>query len=228
MARINVGVTTGAPPFFYTWSNGKSTRVIDSLPEGDYQLNIRNVAGCEKDFAFHVNDVIYTITVDPTIHNDICKGNFGSIAVSGGGGTAPYKYLWSNDSTGQSLVALPAGTYTIKIKDVNNCEGNFSLNVEDDECPEIVVHDVITPNGDGVNDVWVIEGLQNYVTNYVQLFDKWGNRVFEKSNYRNDWYGIGSKGESLPDGTYYYLIKLNRANVRGGRNVWKGAMLIKR
>ena len=71
----------------------------------------------------------------------------------------------------------------------------------------INIHDAITPNGDGINDVWIIEGLQDYPKNTVQVFDKWGNLLYEQNNYNNDWGGHGSNGALLPDGTYFYLSR---------------------
>ena len=55
-----------------------------------------------------------------------------------------------------------------------------------------MIHDGISPNGDGINDTWVVDGIQNYPANKVQVFDKWGDMVFEKDNYNNDWGGKGS------------------------------------
>ena len=85
----------------------------------------------------------------------------------------------------------------------------------------------LPPNGDGINDTWVIEGIQNYPANKVNIFDKWGDLVFERSNYNNDWGGNGKSG-LLPDGTYYYLVKLNQHNPINGTENFTGTVLIKR
>ena len=52
--------------------------------------------------------------------------------------------------------------------------------------------------------------------------------LYELNDYHNDWGGRGSNGELLPDGTYFYLVKLNAENFYGGKNVFAGALLIKR
>jgi len=59
------------------------------------------------------------------------------------------------------------------------------------------------------------------------LFDKWGDEVFSANDYKNDWGGKGKKGP-LPDGTYYYLIKLNSPDTPGGKESYTGSFLIKR
>ncbi|MDF0693137.1 gliding motility-associated C-terminal domain-containing protein [Aquirufa ecclesiirivi] len=69
----------------------------------------------------------------------------------------------------------------------------------------------ITPNGDGKNDKLVIDGILG-LKNKLSIFNRWGNIVFEKENYTNDWGGeyltseSTSDGKLLPDGIYYYVI----------------------
>ena len=104
-----------------------------------------------------------------------------------------YIYQWSNNTTDSLLQNLHAGTYSVTVTDANNCVQTLTAEVTDNVCV-IVVHDVITPNNDGINDFWVIEGINNYSTNMVQVFDKWGDMVYEKSNYNNDWNGQGKGG----------------------------------
>lgn len=74
--------------------------------------------------------------------------------------------------------------------------------------PSVVVYNGLSPNGDFFNDVWVIEELPNY-PNRVQVFNRWGNRVFVKENYQNDWGGTW-RTDDLPDGTYFYLVEYER------------------
>jgi gliding motility-associated-like protein len=89
------------------------------------------------------------------------------------------------------------------------------------------IHDVITPNGDGINDTWVLDGIAAYPNNMVSVFDKWGDFVFSQTGYKNDWGGIGRKGV-LPDGTYYYLLQLNAPTLSEEQNRHTGSLLIKR
>ena len=60
---------------------------------------------------------------------------------------------------------------------------------------------VFTPNGDGVNDLFYIEGLEN-TTNELTVLSKSGQQIFRQANYKNDWDGTGA-----PDGTYFYFLK---------------------
>jgi gliding motility-associated-like protein len=80
--------------------------------------------------------------------------------------------------------------------------------------PEIplVIHNVITPNGDGFNDRWVIEGIEKYPDNDVTLFNRWGDKIRSFTGYDNSnvvWDGSNRHGEPLPDGTYFYILHVN-------------------
>jgi gliding motility-associated-like protein len=69
---------------------------------------------------------------------------------------------------------------------------------------EIIIPNVFSPNNDGVNDVWEIEGII-YTSNTVKVFNRWGNLIYETRNYRNTW-----KANDVPDGTYFYEITVER------------------
>lgn len=68
---------------------------------------------------------------------------------------------------------------------------------------------ILTPNGDGKNDVWVIKDIEKYPDNEITIFDRAGRTVYHVTNYQNDWMGFLS-GKPLTEGTYYYIIKLRK------------------
>ncbi|WP_222983059.1 gliding motility-associated C-terminal domain-containing protein [Flagellimonas meishanensis] len=78
----------------------------------------------------------------------------------------------------------------------------------------LVIYNEFSPNGDGVNDFFKIDCISRYPNNVLQVYNRWGNIVFEKRGYGNDWDGITNgraaiqKGELLPVGTYYYVLDL--------------------
>jgi gliding motility-associated-like protein len=218
---------TGSGPFYYHWSNGDSLASISHLEAGTYTLNLIQASTQCKLFD------TFLITQPDSIHavamtgNDFCHSGLGFININVSGGVAPYKYAWSTGALTNDLNGLGAGIYFLTITDNSLCKKNLSVYLND-TCNEIIVHDVITPNGDGINDTWVIENIQVYPGNSVQVFDKWGDLVFGKNGYTNDWGGISKTGDFLPDGTYYYLVKLNAPNTGKGGNVFSGSLLIKR
>lgn len=77
------------------------------------------------------------------------------------------------------------------------------------ELSEIVkAENFFTPNGDGINDYWVVQDIQLYPNNVLTIFDRAGRKVFQKNNYDNSWDGFFN-GSPLAKGTYYYTLKLS-------------------
>ena len=91
------------------------------------------------------------------------------------------------------------------------------------------VYEAFSPNGDGINDYWRIEGVDFYSDNVVQIFDRYNNLVFQLDGYNNEnkmWRGEsnhGLTGGKLPEGTYYYAITLEN-----GKSPLKGFVVLKR
>jgi gliding motility-associated-like protein len=66
-----------------------------------------------------------------------------------------------------------------------------------------------SPNGDGINDLWIIEGLEDFESSELLLFDQWGRVVFETDNYLNDFNGQNQNDtKDLAEGTYFYQLKV--------------------
>jgi len=104
-------------------------------------------------------------------------------------------------------------------------EGNTNNDPTDDptviETRGIDINTIFTPNGDQVNDTWVVHGITHF-DNVIEIYNRWGNLVYRKENYRNDWDGhsngrlVMSPGKVLPAGTYYYIIDLGSYGTYAG------------
>jgi len=204
------------PPYSYTWNTGDTTATITNVAPGIYSVTVTDSLSClQIDTAVVVEG---SIVIEDSVINTSCPtSGDGSIAVTVSGGTAPYNYAWSNGGNTAFLQNVQTGNYSLTVTDVNNCVGNKTIEVLVDtsgtiECDQLVIYDVFSPNGDGVNDTWIIDGLQDYANNDLQIFNRWGNVVFEANPYDNTWDGESDKGELLPSATYYYILKLNDVN----------------
>jgi gliding motility-associated-like protein len=89
------------------------------------------------------------------------------------------------------------------------------------EVNPLVIPNIFTPNGDGKNDVFEIPGLNTYSENELTIINRWGSNVYQKTNYQNDWAGQG-----LPEGTYYYLLRVK--NNKNNWDVYKGYLTLVR
>jgi gliding motility-associated-like protein len=72
-------------------------------------------------------------------------------------------------------------------------------------------YNALSPNNDGVNDAWIIEGIEKFPENEVLIFNRWGDKIKHLINYDNDrvvWDGTNNRDKKVPDGTYYYIVRL--------------------
>ena len=95
--------------------------------------------------------------------------------------------------------------------DGNTTDDPTETAIGDGECK---IYSEFSPNGDGVNDTFIISCIDNYPNNVLEIYNRWGNVVYKKSGYKNDWSGssngrfIYNENEDLPVGTYYYKLDL--------------------
>jgi gliding motility-associated-like protein len=117
-------------------------------------------------------------------------------------------------------VAMPQQT-TVYVLTVSNnvCSDVDSVTVTVAPDTSLIIANLLTPNGDGFNDTWTIDNVENIGSVQVSVFNRYGKLLYESSDYKNDWNGT-HQGSTLPDGTYYYLIKLNSGKIyKGGVNI---------
>jgi gliding motility-associated-like protein len=111
-----------------------------------------------------------------------------------------------NQTMGDEVTADPDGvditvTYMVNAE-IEGCQYTDQVIVF--ILPPIVASNAFTPNSDGFNDVWFIEGIDAWPNAQIFVYSRWGNRVFQTTNYENNW-----GGDDLPAATYYYVIELN-------------------
>lgn len=159
----------------------------------------------------------FTITSDalPTaiINSDkgmqVSKGETVTLTATGGS-----SYTWdstpnvSGTSTSATIKVRPAQTttYQVQVSNASGCSStaNITINVADDYAT-IQAANILTPNGDGKNDTWVVKNIDLYPNNTVSIFDKGGRKLLEVKHYDNSWAGT-LNGSPLNEGTYYYVI----------------------
>jgi gliding motility-associated-like protein/uncharacterized repeat protein (TIGR01451 family) len=107
--------------------------------------------------------------------------------------------------------------------DNNLADNNSSVEVH----PwDFFIPEGFSPNGDGINDLFVIRGIDHFPGNTFMIFNRWGNKVFEASPYTNTWdgqsgMGMTIGGNDLPVGTYFYVLDLS-----DGTPVYKGTIYL--
>ncbi len=93
---------------------------------------------------------------------------------------------------------------------------------------DIVIPEIFSPNGDGKNDLFVINGIESLFNTRLLIYNRWGSLVYENDDYKNNWNGISNStlnvgdGE-LPEGTYYYILQLE-----DNEEIFKGYVYLKK
>jgi gliding motility-associated-like protein len=95
------------------------------------------------------------------------------------------------------------------------------------DCLTIIIPNAFSPNGDGVNDTFVVVNIESYPDNRMQIFNRWGSKVVDRAPYVSDWDGISqfgaAFGEKLPESTYYYVLDLG-----DGSDAYTGFIFLRR
>jgi gliding motility-associated-like protein len=135
----------------------------------------------------------------------VCVGDTAILSIIGG--TIP---LWSTNSIPNTSFVTPVTptNYTFSATDFAGCVSNVVFTVDINSSCDVLVYNGFTPNGDGVNDFFVIDNIEKYPNNNVQIFNRWGDKVFKTSRYdnaTNNWDGKFN-GKPVTSGTYFYLI----------------------
>ncbi len=217
-------VTLEAPTgtgYRYVWSNGDTARTITVTRTGNYSVTITSGALCNGEGEIEVaifSEASVTISPDTTVSLGF------STTLQATGGIA---YEWSpaeslNNPNSATPVATPMQqtTYSVTVTVADGCVTTREVTVSVTEDFRVDVPNLFTPNGDGINDTWVISNIFTYNAE-VFVFNRWGTEVFSTTNYQNDWNGTNTSGDQLADGTYYYVVKV-------GDKVYKGAITILR
>lgn len=206
-------------------SNTTVNQAYNALLQTTLFAAIVQSGSCNADTAFTSIVVRAPLSVNAGNDTTIIEG--ASLQLNGSGsGTA----LWSpstglNNDTLFTPTATPTVTtnYILTVTDLNGCVNRDSvlITVRSGEF-EMIISNLFTPDGDGINETWYIKDIQEFPDNEVFIYNIYGNEVYHKKNYANDWQGTYN-GSALPDGTYYYVLKLDDASkaMKGSLDILK-------
>ncbi|GAB3913410.1 T9SS type B sorting domain-containing protein [Mucilaginibacter boryungensis] len=169
----------------------------DVLPQGMFYVGIKNAT-------------VGTGLYDADSHTVIWK-----IGNMKGGSTEEMQLLVKSSGNG----AIRNTATVTSIEADSDPSNNASTSIKDIQ--GLNIPNVFTPNGDGVNDTFEIAGLANYPDNVIDIFNRWGNSIYHKKGYLNDW-----TGEGLNEGTYFYVIQVKDAT--GFSATYKGYITLLR
>lgn len=199
----------------YLWSTGADTSFINNVTVGTYWVDLTK-NGCVTR-----QEVKVIASPVPVITDIKIKDNTLEVIVAGG--TQPYEYSLDGVAWQESnfFEGLPRGQNFVYVRDSYNCEP-VVLEVT---MPNLI--NVITPNGDGLNDELDYSALSYKKDLNFAIYDRYGNKIFqnsEKNQYK--WDGTVNGGKLVPTGTYWYVITWKNP-VTGTPFTYKGWIMVK-
>ncbi|MGZ3756637.1 MAG: PKD domain-containing protein [Mucilaginibacter sp.] len=173
--------------------------------------------------------VTQNITVNPSpvvyagADTTVLEGGSAALHATASGDSLTYSWspaLYLNSNSVLDPIVSPVNdiTYTLTVTNAKGCSVSSAIKVTVLKSP--VIPNTFTPNGDGINDTWVIKYLNSYVGASIEVFNRYGQKVYTSIGYPVPWDGRYN-GKDLPAGVYYYLI-----NPMHGRKAFSGWLSI--
>jgi gliding motility-associated-like protein len=225
---VTVNLKTGSTVEKSITVNGPDI-TFDNLSANSYTVEVVNSKGKEESKAIVITQP--TKLAADTRVNCANKGKSdGSIELdmkNSGAGNYGYSWLGQSD-TDNKIENLAKGFYNVTITDNNKCTLALT-NIEVTNCQLtgecFTASSIITPNGDGYNDLFVINCATDNPSD-LSVFDRWGRLVFSEANYNNTFNGEDNNNVKLIEGSYIWVLTVNKP--QGGKEVYKGTFTILR
>ena len=213
-------IVGGTAPFNYRLNNFESNEIplFSDLAPNSYTLTIVDKLACAWDTTLILNQPL-PIEIGIIAENqDLVTGQTGTFTLTSSiPSTDLAEIIWSpsdliNCSNCEEINTAFANntTLTVQVIDINGCEGMATLAVEVELA---TVPNGITPNGDGKNDFFIIPIIEQqpaaFPNSELTIFNRWGDIIYEVTPYNNDWNGNNNTGSPIPEGTYYYVLRLD-------------------
>jgi gliding motility-associated-like protein len=214
---IDLTVTGGTYPYRYSWSNNAATQDITGLCAGEYTVTVTDNRDCLAQLPVTVTDSSHFPTpIEAWIDDDtLYAGQQTTLHATDLGGGFGYQWepsagLETPTAPSTTATAITTTDYVVHVIDDAGCEltDTVHLLVREVICddPYVFVPNAFTPNGDGKNDILRVRSDIVIEVN-LQIFDRWGEKVFETNDLDTGWDGT-FRGEPCEPGVYDYFMKV--------------------
>ncbi|MBU8892408.1 MAG: gliding motility-associated C-terminal domain-containing protein [Bacteroidales bacterium] len=201
-------IAAGSDVTSYLWDDGSSGETFITTESGDYWVRVEDEYGCTNadTASLTVHDIpIVDLGPDTTLCDDI-NGILFDVSDAG------ISFDWFNGDIASSYTAYTQTSdqeIWVNVTDENDCVGSDTIVIR--FCGNFEIPNAFTPNDDEYNPTWEIESLFVFPDVTVDVYNRWGERVFHSDGYSADkyWDGTNQNGKKLPMDTYYYVIDLH-------------------
>ncbi len=196
-------------------SIGAAAGTYNIVPSGATGVGLSNYTITYINGTFTVN-ALPAVTASAS-SSSVSRGRNVTLTATGTGSFAwsPSFGLVSPNAAVTEARVIESSTYTVTLTGLNGCRNSAIVTVESIEDLFVEPSIIFTPNGDGINDRFVIKNIDAYPQNRLQVYDRAGRLLYEQNNYSNNWDGIVN-GKPLQKDNYFYVLTVNNKIVKRG------------
>lgn len=221
--------TGGVAPIGYLWSddNGQTSSTAIGLNSGDYTVIVTDANGCIDSASTTIDNPINPLMADFSLSPDSGLQPLDITVTNLSEGATTYEWIFGDGNTQTTFDTLAfqylyadSGSFNVTLiayNDLTGCSDTVYLENAVYIVPtsELLIPNVITPNGDGLNDVFPIDPVANdffpfKIRNIYdfrgEIYNRWGEKVYDWTQPLGGWDGRSTSGLNLKGGTYYYVI----------------------
>lgn len=203
---IELMVAGGKAPYSYLWSDGTTTLNHFAISPGNYTLEVTDASGCSthRTFEFTGSDIELNVTLEQLGCVSYADGE---ALVEVTGAAKPFVLKLNGETTYEGKLELMAGHYVLELTDAAGCTLIEEFSVEEAVEPKVFFADAFTPNGDGTNDAYRIDGSRECFTNArMEIHSRWGQKVFETDNPFEVYWDGRVNGSDPKSDVYIYIF----------------------
>lgn len=216
---IELLVEGGVPPYSYVWQDGPNTLNRYSVSSGFYQLTVTDAGGCAttRTFDFLTKDIRLFINIRELSCVSYADAE---VEVSVSGAAKPFRLMLNGDEVYEGKINLQSNDYILTLTDAEGCSITEEFVIDEQKELKLFLANAFTPDGDGVNDLYAINGSKECFTNAtLEVFNRWGAKVYETQNPFIDFWDGTINGNELKSDVYLYHFKSDQLTKSGYFNI---------
>lgn len=226
-------VNGGASTYNYNWNNGNTTSSLTNVLSGNYSLTVTDANNCGVDTIVSIAAGEVIADFDYTANSEFVPVDVQFNNTSQG--ATIYEWAFGTGETSDVINPVytytASGTYQVTLTaylDINKlCLDTAIQTIDLGIEPSFEIAQVFSPNGDGVNDVFTINGINIFDVEGV-IYNRWGTEINSWNTIQGGWDGRTYSGVDVPAGTYFYIIKVKVTEEDDWTEPFKGSVTLVR
>lgn len=208
----SVQLFAGVNEYVYTWAHGVNGAYAVVSETGYYEVTAAN-GDCETTAGVDV--LVHPMPQQPFARDTVVCFSEPPYSLVLNAQNAGFSYQWMNGSTAQTLMLTEPNYVTLIVTSEEECSARFEMIIHEECAGAVWIPNAFTPNGDGLNDAWLIQG-ENIAEVDIQVWNKWGELIFRSNDLRRPWLGQRLDGDEYKRNDLYQYVVIVRMDKGNG------------